>query len=133
MGSLGMARSARRVALSFKAAGMVAVLLALSEAAHRYLRNQGGGGDLVDTSASVTPQDLARASELATRIEAARGRRWTRVIPFARAARNASLKSAESVEPEVHRRRRRPMRRTWKPLCGTAPPRCPPAWCLASS
>src|SRR5262249_51491272 len=43
---------------------------------------------LVDTSASVTTQDLTRASAVATDIERHRGRNWTRVIPFARETRN---------------------------------------------
>src|SRR5205814_5779456 len=42
------------------------------------------------TSASVSAQDLARASDLATQIERARGRHWTRVIPFARVTRNTA-------------------------------------------
>ncbi|MBI3682220.1 MAG: VWA domain-containing protein [Acidobacteria bacterium] len=44
---------------------------------------------LVDTSASVPQEDLARASELANAIEKARGRHWVRVIPFARSTRPA--------------------------------------------
>ena len=39
---------------------------------------------LVDTSESLADADLARASRLANEIEAARGRHWVRVIPFAR-------------------------------------------------
>ncbi|MGP0072622.1 MAG: VWA domain-containing protein [Bryobacteraceae bacterium] len=42
----------------------------------------------MDTSASVTPEDLARASRLADALEKTRGRHWIRVLPFARSVRN---------------------------------------------
>src|SRR5258707_10163889 len=82
--------SARRVALSLKALGLAAVLIALAEPRVTVYESKVAAAILVDTSASVSPQDLERASDLATRIEAARGRRWTRVIPFARSARNSA-------------------------------------------
>jgi Ca-activated chloride channel family protein len=82
--------SARRIALLLKAAGLAAVLVALSEPRATVYETKVAAAILVDTSASVTPQDLAHASDLATQIEAARGRRWTRVIPFARSARNTA-------------------------------------------
>lgn len=81
--------SARRVALILKAAGLAAVLLALAEPRMTVFESKVAAAILVDTSASVTSQDLKRASDLATQIEAERGRRWTRVIPFARTARNS--------------------------------------------
>src|SRR5579872_708640 len=82
--------SARRTALVLKAAGITAVLIALSEPRLTVHETKVAAAILVDTSASVTPQDLAHASDVATQIEAARGRRWTRVIPFARSARNTA-------------------------------------------
>src|SRR6266581_5906272 len=82
--------SARRIALLLKAGGLAAVLIALAEPRVTVYETKVAAAILVDTSASVTPQDLARASDLATQIEAARGRRWTRVIPFARSARNTA-------------------------------------------
>ncbi|MDE3167002.1 MAG: VWA domain-containing protein, partial [Acidobacteriota bacterium] len=42
---------------------------------------------LADTSASVSARDLARASAVAAEVSRARGRNWTRVIPFARVTR----------------------------------------------
>ena len=48
---------------------------------------------LVDTSASVSQSDLARAAQIASRIAASRGTQWMRVIPFARGTR--VLTSAE--------------------------------------
>ncbi|HTM50828.1 MAG TPA: VWA domain-containing protein [Bryobacteraceae bacterium] len=82
--------SARRVALALRAAGLAAVLIALAEPRLTVYETKVAAAILVDTSASVTQRDLAQASDLATRIESARGRRWTRVIPFARAARNTT-------------------------------------------
>ena len=82
--------SARRTALLLKAGGLAAVLLAIAEPRLTVHETKVAAAILVDTSASVTPQDLAHASDLATQMEAARGRRWTRVIPFARAARNTA-------------------------------------------
>jgi uncharacterized membrane protein len=43
---------------------------------------------LVDTSASIPPSDLQRASQLVNDIERERGRHWLRVIPFARGSRD---------------------------------------------
>src|SRR6266849_10898946 len=80
--------SARRAALCLKAAGLAAVLIALAEPRVETYESKVAAGIMVDTSASLTAQDLARASEISAQIEAARGSRWSRVIPFARSARN---------------------------------------------
>ncbi len=82
--------SARRTALVLKAISLSAVLIALAEPRMTVYERKVAAAILVDTSSSVTQQDLARGSELATEIETARGRRWTRVIPFARTARNTT-------------------------------------------
>src|SRR4051812_19186473 len=82
--------SARRPALVLKAAGLSAVLIALAEPRITIYETKVAAAILVDTSASVSQQDLERASRLATQIESARGRRWTRIIPFARSARNTA-------------------------------------------
>ena len=42
---------------------------------------------LVDTSASSTPADLERASQLSKTMSGAQGRHWMRVVPFARSTR----------------------------------------------
>src|ERR1044071_1806930 len=78
--------SARRLALCLKAIGLAAVLVALSEPRASVYETKVAAGILVDTSASLSQSDLTRASELAGQIESARGSRWTRVIPLARAA-----------------------------------------------
>jgi len=45
---------------------------------------------LADTSASVSAQDLATESSIATQVERARGRHWTRIVPFAHGTRATS-------------------------------------------
>ncbi|OYW07976.1 MAG: hypothetical protein B7X34_09710, partial [Acidobacteriia bacterium 12-62-4] len=45
---------------------------------------------LVDTSASVSEQDLAQASAVASRIVGDKGRNWVKVIPFGRTTRPVS-------------------------------------------
>lgn len=82
-------RSNRRGSLALKALVLFAVLLALVEPQLTVFSSKMAVAILVDTSASVSEQDLARASELATQMERARGRHWTRVIPFARSTRRA--------------------------------------------
>src|SRR5216683_622937 len=60
--------SARRIALLLKAAGLAAVLVALSEPRITIYETKVAAAILVDTSASVTEQDLARASDLVPRL-----------------------------------------------------------------
>jgi uncharacterized membrane protein len=80
-------RTARRTALGVKAAAFVCVILALAEPRLPVFETKVAVTVLADTSASVSEQDLARASQLASSIEAARGRHWARVVPFARSSR----------------------------------------------
>lgn len=87
--ALGWRRSPRRMGLALKALALSTILLALAEPRLTVFSSKMAVAMLVDTSASVSPQDLARASELTTRIEQSRGRHWTRVIPFARSTRRA--------------------------------------------
>ena len=82
--------SARRTALLLKAGTFFCVLLALSVPRMTVYQTKVAVTVLADTSASVTPQDLKYESALADKIESARGRHWSRVIPFARATRAAS-------------------------------------------
>ncbi|MGD0438885.1 MAG: VWA domain-containing protein, partial [Bryobacteraceae bacterium] len=81
-------RTRRIAALSLKVLGLVAIILALAEPKLTLPETKVAVAVLVDTSASVTPQDLARASALADTMEKARGRHWVRVLPFARSVRN---------------------------------------------
>jgi uncharacterized protein YegL len=80
--------SARRAALVLKAISLAAILLAFAEPRLTFYESKVALAILVDTSASVTQQDLDSASTLATTVERGRGRNWTQVLPFARAPRN---------------------------------------------
>ncbi|MCC6861313.1 MAG: VWA domain-containing protein [Bryobacterales bacterium] len=79
--------SARRGALLLKALSLTAVILAVARPQLTTFAGKVALAVLVDTSRSVSPEDLKRASELATDIERGRGRNWTRVLPFAKAVR----------------------------------------------
>ena len=70
--------SARRGGLVMKAAALAAILLALAEPRLTFYESKVGLAILVDTSASVSQQDLAAASAAATTVEKERGRNWTR-------------------------------------------------------
>lgn len=80
--------SARRAALVLKAASLAAILLAFCEPRLTFYESKVALAILVDTSASVSRQDLDSASAVATTVEKGRGRNWTQVLPFARSPRN---------------------------------------------
>ena len=90
--------SARRAALLLKAAAILAVLLALAQPRLTVYETKVALAVLVDTSASVSPADLATASDLATRIQKKR------------AAGNVTHGSALCARPRARRRRRRAAR-----------------------
>ena len=81
-------RTRRTLALALKTLAFVAIVLALAEPKLTLPETKMAVAVLVDTSASVSPQDLSRASELAGALEKARGRHWVRILPFARSVRN---------------------------------------------
>jgi Ca-activated chloride channel homolog len=81
-------RTRRTLALALKTLAFLAIILALAEPKFTLPETKMAVAVLVDTSASVSSQDLARASELAATLEKARGRHWIRVLPFARSVRN---------------------------------------------
>ena len=80
-------RTPQRIGLLLKAAALLAILIAIAEPRLTLPESKVAAAVLVDTSASISPADLARASDVATKIDAARGRHWMRVIPFARSSR----------------------------------------------
>ncbi len=80
-------RTPQRIGLLLKAAALIAILAAIAEPRLTLPESKVAAAVLVDTSASISPSDLARASEIATKIDNARGRHWMRVIPFARSSR----------------------------------------------
>ena len=83
--------SGRRTALLLKAGAFLAIALALAMPRITVYETKVAVGILADTSASISPEDLRSESSWADRLERARGRHWTRVIPFARVTRNAAL------------------------------------------
>ncbi len=90
-------RTSRRGALILKALTFISILIALSEPQLSVSETKMAVAVLVDTSASVSANDLARASQFVTRVEESRGRHWTRVLPFARNTRD--LDSSENGKP----------------------------------
>ena len=79
--------SARRAALLLKAAAILAVILALSQPRLTVYESKVALAVLVDTSASLSPTDLATASDLVTKVQKGRGRNVIQVLPFARSMR----------------------------------------------
>jgi Mg-chelatase subunit ChlD len=90
-------RTTRKPALALKAFSLAAILLALAGPRLKISETKVAVAVLVDTSASISPNDLERASQLASAMETQRGRHWMRVIPFARATRD--LGSGEELKP----------------------------------
>ncbi len=82
-------RTQRPIALVLKAISLFAILLALAEPVLKTNETKLAVGILADTSSSLSPSDLSRASQIANSINDARGRHWTRLIPFARTTREA--------------------------------------------
>jgi len=82
--------STRRGALLLKAGAFVSILMALAEPRITVYQNKVAAAVLVDTSASVSADDLRTESSFAGQVEKARGRNWARVMPFARNTRGAS-------------------------------------------
>jgi len=83
-------RTRRSLALVLKTLTIIAIMLALAEPKLSIPETKMAVAVLVDTSASLSPQDLARESEIADSLERARGRHWIRVLPFARSVRNVA-------------------------------------------
>ncbi len=81
----------RRLALVLKASTFALIILALSSPRIVVFESKVAVVVLADTSASVSADDLGRVSSIATEVERGRGRHWTRVMPYARGTRTASL------------------------------------------
>ena len=81
-------RTSRRAALVLKGLSLAAILIALAEPRLNTAETKVAVAVLVDTSASVSPNDLEHASQIASSIAGERGRNWMRVIPFARSTRS---------------------------------------------
>jgi Ca-activated chloride channel homolog len=79
--------TSRRGALLLKSLALVALVCALAEPQLTIFESRMAVAILADTSASVSALDLEHASDLASKVEHARGRNWTSVIPFAQSTR----------------------------------------------
>jgi Ca-activated chloride channel homolog len=82
--------------LVLKALMIAAVILALSEPRLQVSETKVATAVLVDTSASISADDLKKASDLVAQLDSRRGRHWMRVIPFARKPRE--LSDAERIK-----------------------------------
>ena len=89
-------RTARKLAMGLKAGSLILVICALSEPRFNFNDTKVAVAALVDTSASVSSQDLTAASELINRMEKKRGSNVLQVIPFAKATRNPSAQELAS-------------------------------------
>jgi Ca-activated chloride channel family protein len=90
-------RTSRHLALVLKTLCLAAILMALAEPRLTTQETKVAVAALVDTSASTSPADLDKASQLARAMSAAQGRHWLSVIPFARSTR--TLDPAERQTP----------------------------------
>jgi Ca-activated chloride channel family protein len=77
-------RTTGKPRLILKVLSIALIVAALAEPRLDFDKTKVAVAVLADTSASVTQQDLQRASDLATQIETSRGSNVTQVIPFAR-------------------------------------------------
>jgi uncharacterized membrane protein len=82
--------ASRRFALLLKATAFCCICMALAQPSVTVYKTKVAVALLADTSASITAGDLKTESAFADGIERVRGRHWSRVIPFARATRNAA-------------------------------------------
>jgi Ca-activated chloride channel homolog len=75
-------RSSRPLSAALKALSMAAILVALAEPSLTLPETKAAKVILIDTSASVSSQELARACSMAQRAEDKKGRNWAKIIPF---------------------------------------------------
>src|SRR5215831_18790036 len=83
--------TARRLALALKAGAFVCIVLALSGPRVVVYQTKVAVAVLADTSASLSADDLSKESAIASEVERAHGRHWTKIMPFARGTRVAAL------------------------------------------
>src|SRR5579872_5520985 len=89
-------RTPRKLGLALKVAALTFILLALAQPRLIISTAKVAVGVLVDTSASVSPRDLERASKLVSDLDSARGSNTLRVVPFARSTRLADLTEGQT-------------------------------------
>lgn len=86
----------RRAAFALKMGAVAAALISIVEPAMPVNETKMAVAVLVDTSASVSDSDLARASALASSIEDSAGRHVVRVLPFGRSLRSLAAQERAS-------------------------------------
>jgi Ca-activated chloride channel homolog len=89
--------NSRKLQLLLKGLALALLLLAISEPVMNVRETKLAVAILADTSASITGSDLAQESAVASKIVSARGRHWTRIVPFARSTRD--LDKSENLKP----------------------------------
>jgi len=95
-------RANRKLSAVLKALSFVAILVAIAEPVLTTSETKMVVAVLVDTSASVSNDDLARATQLAATLEHDRGRNWVRILPFARSARDLTSSGNSAAVQLVH-------------------------------
>src|SRR5580704_2449184 len=93
-------RTRRITALLLKTLAFLAIVLALAEPTLTVPQTKMAVAVLVDTSSSVSPQDLTRASEFAAALDKAHGRHWVRILPFARSVRDLAASEQRGLRLE---------------------------------
>lgn len=88
--ALAWQRSARHIGLLLKGASFAIILFAFSEPRITLPETKTGVVILVDTSASITREDLQHASGLIAQIARHKNRNWMSVVPFASEPRSLS-------------------------------------------
>ncbi len=83
--------SGRHAALLLKGAALAAILAAFAQPVMTVWESKVAVAVLADTSASVSNSDLTTESRFADRVDSARGRHWSRVLPFARSTRDTAF------------------------------------------
>ncbi len=87
---------AQRVNLLLKTASLAAIILALAEPVITLPQTKTAAMVLVDTSGSISQNDLQQANQLTAQIVSSKGGNWMKVVPFASAPRRLSDKEISS-------------------------------------
>jgi len=95
-------RAGRRLALVLKGLSLALILLALAEPTIVMPNTKTGVVVLVDTSGSISSEDLARASSITAELEQAKHGNWMKVIPFAAQVRSLQPREFSSGLHLVH-------------------------------
>ena len=93
-------RGVQHIATLLKSLALVLIALALAEPRMTTNETKMAVSVLVDTSASVSDQDIARANAMVKSIASEKGRHWTKIIPFARTTRTLGA-GETTLKPSV--------------------------------